>query len=335
MAGRRSGGALRRRGDGRASPRRGSRRSRGGRRRPPPGDRKPGGPASGGGGRPDHRQLRRHFPGPQARTAGHRPRRGRRPRALPRQGRGAEPGLRRRGHARRHGELRARRRLVRAMLPALSRQRGAPMPEIRFTHRLRYAFDNSMSKGAIALIGYLALASLTLIMVAGLVVILFGIRPGDAGQPPGFVEAMWLSLMRTLDSGTMGGDEGTGFRLIMLFVTLGGIFIVSSLIGVINNGIEGKLDELRKGRSFVIERDHTLILGWSPKIFTILSELVLANENRHKPRVVVLADRDKVEMEDEIEEKVGDTGKTRIICRTGSSLDLNDLEIEGAAGAAD
>jgi voltage-gated potassium channel Kch len=184
-----------------------------------------------------------------------------------------------------------------------------------------------MSKGAIALIGYLGLASLALIMVAGLVVILFGIRPGDAGQPPGFIEAMWLSLMRTLDSGTMGGDEGTGFRLTMLFVTLGGIFIVSSLIGVINNGIEGKLDELRKGRSFVVERDHTLILGWSPKIFTILSELVLANENRHKPRVVILAERDKVEMEDEIAEKVPNTGKTRIVCRTGSPLDLNDLEI--------
>jgi voltage-gated potassium channel Kch len=201
------------------------------------------------------------------------------------------------------------------------------MSEIRFTHRLRYAFDNSMSKGAIALIGYLGLASLALIMVAGLVVILFGIRPGDAGQAPGFVEAMWLSLMRTLDSGTMGGDEGTGFRLTMLFVTLGGIFIVSSLIGVINNGIEGKLDELRKGRSFVVERDHTLILGWSPKIFTILSELVLANENRQKPRVVILAERDKVEMEDEIAEKVPDTGKTRIVCRTGSPLDLSDLEI--------
>jgi voltage-gated potassium channel Kch len=201
------------------------------------------------------------------------------------------------------------------------------MSEIRLTHRLRYAFDNSMSKGAIALMGYLGLASLALIVVAGLVVILFGIKPGGVGEQPGFVEAMWLSLMRTLDSGTMGGDEGTGFRLTMLFVTLGGIFIVSSLIGVINNGIEGKLDELRKGRSFVVERDHTLILGWSPKIFTILSELVLANENRHKPRVVILADRDKVEMEDEIAEKVPDTGKTRIICRTGSPLDLNDLEI--------
>jgi len=33
--------------------------------------------------------------------------------------------------------------------------------------------------------------------------------------------------MRTLDSGTMGGDTGTGFRIVMLFVSLGGIFIVS------------------------------------------------------------------------------------------------------------
>jgi voltage-gated potassium channel Kch len=200
------------------------------------------------------------------------------------------------------------------------------MREIRLTQRLRYAFDNSMSKGAIALIGYLGLVSVGLIMVAALAVILFGIAPAGEDQP-GFVEAMWLSLMRTLDSGTMGGDAGWGFRIAMLFVTLGGIFIVSSLIGVINSGIESKLDEMRKGRSFVVERDHTLILGWSPKIFTILSELVLANENRHKPRVVILADRDKVEMEDEIEEKVPDTGKTRIICRTGSPLDLNDLEI--------
>ncbi|HEX2645518.1 MAG TPA: hypothetical protein VHU81_21135, partial [Thermoanaerobaculia bacterium] len=200
------------------------------------------------------------------------------------------------------------------------------MSEVRVAQRVRYAFDNSMSKGAIALMGYLGLASLALILVAALVVVLFHISPAGEEQP-GVFEAMWLSLMRTLDSGTMGGDAGTGFRGVMLFVTLGGIFIVSSLIGVINSGIESKLDELRKGRSFVVERDHTLILGWSPKIFTILSELVQANENRHKPRVVILADRDKVEMEDEIAEKVPDTGKTRVICRTGSPLDLNDLEI--------
>jgi ion channel POLLUX/CASTOR len=192
--------------------------------------------------------------------------------------------------------------------------------------RLRYAFDNSMSRGAIALVGYLALASIGMIAFFALIVVLFHIAPKGADQP-GFMEAMWLSLMRTLDSGTMGGDEGGGFRFAMLGVTLGGIFIVSALIGVINNGIEGKLDELRKGRSFVVESDHTLILNWSPKIFTILSELVLANENRSRPRIVILAEKDKVEMEDEIRAHLEDTKNTKIICRTGSPLDLKDLEI--------
>ena len=200
------------------------------------------------------------------------------------------------------------------------------MNGIRPTDRLRYAFDNSMSSGTVALIGYLGLASIALIFVAALVVVALGISPSGADRPD-FIEASWLSLMRTLDSGTMGGDEGWGFRIAMLFVTLGGIFIVSALIGVLNSGLEAKMDELRKGRSFVIEKDHTLILGWSPKIFTVISELVLANENRHKPRIVILAPKDKIEMEDEIRDEVGDTGKTKIICRTGSSLALADLEI--------
>lgn len=200
------------------------------------------------------------------------------------------------------------------------------MNGIRTSDRLRYAFDNSMSRGTVALIGYLGLASIALIFLAALVVVILGISPAGADKPD-FVEASWLSLMRTLDSGTMGGDEGWGFRIAMLFVTLGGIFIVSALIGVLNSGLEAKMDELRKGRSFVIEKDHTLILGWSPKIFTILSELALANENRQKPRIVILAEKDKVEMEDEIRAEVGDTGKTRIICRTGSPLALADLEI--------
>src|SRR5687767_9154240 len=84
-----------------------------------------------------------------------------------------------------------------AILPAalyISTARSL-MSEIRFTHRLRYAFDNSMSKGAIALIGYLALASLALIMVAALAVIFFGVIPGGEDKAPGFGEAMWLSLM--------------------------------------------------------------------------------------------------------------------------------------------
>ena len=61
---------------------------------------------------------------------------------------------------------------------------------------------------------------------------------------------------------------------------------------------------MRKGRSVVLEEDHTLILGWSDTVFTVLSELEIANESRKQPSAVVLADRDKVEMDDLIREKV-------------------------------
>lgn len=192
--------------------------------------------------------------------------------------------------------------------------------------RLRYAFDKTMAAGPIALIGWLGVLSLAVVLVAGAFLAVTAIAP-EGGEALSFGEGAWEALMRTLDSGTMGGDTGWGFRWVMLLVTLAGIFIVSALIGVLSSGLEGKLDELRKGRSKVLERDHTIILNWSPSIFDVISELVIANESRKRPRIVVMADRDKVEMEDEIADKIPDLRNTRVICRSGDPTDLYDLAI--------
>lgn len=196
-----------------------------------------------------------------------------------------------------------------------------------FYQRLRYQFDNLMARGTPALIGMLFVLSLIVVFIAGSVISITGFVQESGTPRLSFTEATWESLMRTLDSGTMGGDTGTGFRVVMLFVTLGGIFVVSALIGVLNNGIEDQMARLRKGRSRVLESNHTLILGWSAQIFTILNELMTANGNQTNARIVILADKDKVEMEDEIKERVEVKGKTRIICRNGSPIDPNDLEI--------
>lgn len=182
-----------------------------------------------------------------------------------------------------------------------------------------------MSKGPIALIGWLFIASAILIAVISLTVISLGIGPEGKGT---FLEVAWASLMRTLDPGTMGGDQGSrGFLLLMLTVTLGGIFIVSILIGILTTGIEGKLEQLRKGRSFVAEERHTVILGWSSQIFTLISELIAANANQRHSCIAILAEKDTVEMQDEIRSKIGKTGRTRIVCRTGSPMDMDDLDI--------
>lgn len=192
--------------------------------------------------------------------------------------------------------------------------------------RLRYAFDNSMSSGTPALIAWLCVVTLVLILVFSVFVSIFRLRAKATER--GFFHEMFYSLLHALDPGTIGGDNGTWrFLLTMLALTIGGLFIVSALIGVIATGIDAKLAELRRGRSIVLESGHTVILGWSDSIFTIVSELTLANESRKKPVIVILADRDKVEMEDDIKAKVPNLRGTRVVCRSGSPMDIDDLAL--------
>lgn len=195
--------------------------------------------------------------------------------------------------------------------------------------RLRYAFDNAMARGPGALIGLLGIASLAVILIASLLIRLLGVSSGHHS----FGGEIYQVLLRAIDTGTVAGDTGKfAYVATLIVVTFAGIFLVSILIGVLTTGIEGRIESLRKGRSNVLETDHTLILGWSDEIFTVLSELVIDNESEKRPRIVIMADRDKVEMEDAIREKVGDTRNTRIICRSGSPIDLADLPIVNPHG---
>lgn len=186
-----------------------------------------------------------------------------------------------------------------------------------------------MARGTIALIASLAVLSFVVLIFFSLLVWVTGIAPeADGGGQPGFVQLMWMSLMRTLDAGTMGGDTGTwSYLFAMLGVTMGGVFIISTFIGVLTSGIEEKMDELRKGRSKVIESDHTVILGYNSQVFAIINELVIANASRPRACIVVMGEADKPEMEEEIRERVPNPGKTRIVCRNGSPTDITDLEM--------
>jgi ion channel POLLUX/CASTOR len=198
--------------------------------------------------------------------------------------------------------------------------------DVSFGEKLRYKFDNTLSRGSAALIGWLAILSLVIISIAGLIISIGGItQPGQ--ERLSFFEAAWESLMRTFDAGTMGGDEGWVFRIVMLLVTIGGIFIISTLIGILTSSLEQKIEELQKGRSRVIEENHTVILGWSEQIFSILTELIEANSNQKDACIVIMGDTDKMEMQDAVRERIPNTRTTRIVCRTGSPIEMSDLAI--------
>ncbi|MBN2729987.1 MAG: hypothetical protein JXR53_12250 [Bacteroidales bacterium] len=200
------------------------------------------------------------------------------------------------------------------------------MSKITFKERFKYSLDNLMSRGPGAIILWLGISTILMVIISAIIIAFIGIVPTESGNIS-FIEALWQSLMRSIDPGTIGGDDGWPFRFLMLIITIGGIFIVSALIGIISAGFDQKLEQLRKGRSKVLESGHTLILGWSPKVFTIIQQLTIANENQHKPRIVVMSDKDKTEMEEEIKNQVSDTKNSKIICRTGSPMEMIDLEM--------
>ncbi len=203
------------------------------------------------------------------------------------------------------------------------------MQKTKLKDRLRYYFENTMSAGPAGIIKWLGIASLILVLLLGIIIFVFGIKdsPEPNAAPLGFIEGTWRSLMATLDPGTMGGDEGWSFRIVRFMATLGGIFLISILIGAISSGIDEKIEELKKGRSRVLESNHTLILGWSEKVFSIISEIIEANSNQKNPRIVVLADKDKVEMEDEIKSKISDFKNTKIVVRSGSPLESSSVSV--------
>jgi Trk K+ transport system NAD-binding subunit len=201
-----------------------------------------------------------------------------------------------------------------------------------FRARLRYRFDTVMSRGTGIVILWLAGITFGLVFVAALVLTIFGIGINE-DKTPSLLERFWQSLLRILDPGTFSGDSGWPLRVTMLLVTLLGVLIGGSLIGLIVAAVDSKVEQLRRGRSVVVERGHTLILGWSPRVFTLISEIVAANANQRRSCIVVLASEEKPDMEEAIRDRVGDTKSTSIVCRTGDPSSPQDLLIANADGA--
>lgn len=196
------------------------------------------------------------------------------------------------------------------------------MKNYSLREKLSYQFDNMMAKGTIALVGMLFGATSLVIILAALALMIV------SQEPTGFGENVWQSIMYVIDAGTITGAETTniGFLVVMSIVTLCGLLVTSILIGIITTGFEEKLNDLKKGNSRVIEKNHTVILGFDNNAYSLISELIIANENQKDGVIVILSEEEKEVVETAVLETFPDMKTTRIICRTGSITDGFMLE---------
>jgi voltage-gated potassium channel Kch len=197
------------------------------------------------------------------------------------------------------------------------------MRQFSWRQRLHYGFDNTLSRGPIALVGWLALVSFIFVLALAILATLAAANPEYT-----FMDTLWTILLQALAPNPVDVAAGPPLFLAFMFVvTLGGIFLVSLFIGVLTNDLDGRLQELRRGRSHVVEYDHTVILGWSQQVYSIISELAIAHAHHRRSCIVILADRSKVDMEDDIRRHASHLGKTRVVCRSGDAIDMRNLEL--------
>jgi ion channel POLLUX/CASTOR len=199
--------------------------------------------------------------------------------------------------------------------------------------RLRYNFDNSVAQG-----GTFVLYVLLLMMVIAL--ILVGVRAGLTSIPAlstpsdpanlSFFDLFWASFTKIL---SLGGEPTWSDRIIAILYWATTTALTASVIGYVVGAIQRTFARLRKGRSPIIETGHTLILGWSSRVFPILEELAIANQNVRKPLVVIFSTLERDAMEDEIESRTENLGKLRIVTRTGDPTNPIDLKRANISGA--
>lgn len=197
-------------------------------------------------------------------------------------------------------------------------------PRTSLTDRLRYRLDVLMTARPLAKLWVLCTVTMGMVAVGGAIWAII-VHPSDA---------LWSSWTFIADPGSHVTVEGLIPRLVSVAITLGGFFSFALLVGLIAEGIGERVDQLKRGRSPVVESGHTLILGWSDKVLPLVRELAIANESEGGGVIVVLAEREKEAMQDAVADALG--GHLRgslVVCRRGSPLQVVDLEKVGAHAA--
>jgi hypothetical protein len=196
-----------------------------------------------------------------------------------------------------------------------------------FWTKVRYNFDNSIAQPS-AFVFYMFIAliilSVLIVVIKYALYALPALLPtGTAPLAPISFETFWGQFATLTGRGTEASwaDRIVGILNWSITITVAGS-VTGFIVGAINRAFAA----MRKGKSPVIDNDHTLILGWSNRVFPILKELAVANANVRNAKVVIFSTLERDVMEDEIESRAEGLGKMKVITRTGDPTNPTDLK---------
>jgi Trk K+ transport system NAD-binding subunit len=192
----------------------------------------------------------------------------------------------------------------------------------RIEKRLRYHVNDLLIRNPLWQILVLVVVS-SVIVSAGVVLV------------DGTVQhSFWWSFTRLLDQGTFVDDadecDSSTTVVVGVLVTIGGIFVLSLLIGIFSSKITEQIDSLKRGRSPVVEKEHFIVCGNGDRLFEVTRELVKAGEEGSSHgRIVLFSSDSREKLEEVLVQRLGKRRAKKIICRSGDPTDIDALDLPG------
>lgn len=182
--------------------------------------------------------------------------------------------------------------------------------------KLKYYFDTALERKFLNLIFLLIFIS-SLIIFSFSIVILLAYKLGASVQlGETYSEFLWRSFVLFLNPGVLANSEGSNFIdfIFKFTITIFGIIVFSTLVGIVTQGFAIHLERLRAGQSQVLEKKHIVICGYTKKTIPLIRQLSLAYENKKLVILIVTIHEPKF-----IQEKIKDLfpSTIKVISRQG------------------
>ena len=164
---------------------------------------------------------------------------------------------------------------------------------------IKYSFNKAFEKDLLYLIiFFLFLSFIGVTAISSLIFVLQEL--GVLSENNFYTETLWqgFRLFFVTEAFFSLDDKNTFLDYFFKFnITIFGILIFSSIIGIITNLISNRIEELRTGKTKIEEENHIIFFNFSRRLIPLLTELCKAYENEKQSFVVVSNEEPLVVME--------------------------------------
>jgi hypothetical protein len=196
-----------------------------------------------------------------------------------------------------------------------------------FNEWIRFkVYEFLASDGLVKLFGF-SVASGILVAVGA-----WMLRAADGEDAPSWTASLYQSygiLNNVPGADVVGASEKKTLETVINLIWLTGLLTFSILVGLVTSAVENGLENALAGTHRVVAKDHIVMLNWGDKTASMLRQMEAAVEDGTLSKstpVVILAQRDKEEMDDEVK-SICQSSSLTVHTRSGNPASFEDLAL--------